>query len=157
MLTSNTDVIECMASSNNIIRAGFTHKIKDIEHLIPLLNFSDQLPRRITPMPDNEVQILDFRSPLASSCVVYKPPVEEYLAGRISLDHKGAQAAFGPTCGPSIVICEHGKGTINVDGKRENIELGFVFFLGDGAFVGFENTSNERLVTYRAFCETARV
>ena len=34
------DIIECMAASDNVVRAGFTPKFKDVKNLVEMLTYS---------------------------------------------------------------------------------------------------------------------
>lgn len=45
------DLIECMASSDNVVRAGLTKKFKDLETLISMLHYRPAVPEIILPRP----------------------------------------------------------------------------------------------------------
>lgn len=148
----NVDILECMASSANVLRAGFTHKRRDIGPLIAALNFLPAAPRRLVFALDKRVRIADPPGPSLSSCFLYDAPVEEFSMAKICLQRKGAQAVFDVTSGPSIFICMQGRGRLSVNEQVQDASFGFVFFVGDGVKANLESTSRELFVCYRAFC-----
>lgn len=50
------NIVECMAASDNVVRAGFTHKHKDVNTLIEILDCSMSKPEIFTSLP-NAAQI----------------------------------------------------------------------------------------------------
>ncbi|XP_070158374.1 mannose-6-phosphate isomerase isoform X4 [Polyergus mexicanus] len=69
------DCIECMACSDNVIRAGLTPKPKDVPTLIQILSFECELAsaRKIQP----------FREDVFTE--VFRPPVPEFAVAKITL------------------------------------------------------------------------
>jgi len=57
--------------------------------------------------------------------------------------------------GPSVLIVEGGKGKIQVGPKTEELQQGWVFFVGATATVKLV-AGQEGLVVYRAFCEVSK-
>ena len=155
MLTFATDIIECMASSDNVVRAGFTPKFKDVPTLTSMLTYS------YAPISEQKMNPADYpyckHNPAAfssnSSCTLYDPPIEEFSVLKTDLNADGAKMTFEPIEGPSIVICTQGSGKISVGPKVEEIREGFVYFVGATAEVVLENKGEEPFVTFRAFCE----
>jgi mannose-6-phosphate isomerase len=153
------DIIECMASSDNVVRAGFTPKFKDVSTLTTMLTYS------YAPISEQKMDPVDY--PYAtlnaaayssnSSNTLYDPPIPEFAVVRTALNRTGAKATFDPIDGPSIVLCTKGKGTISVGPKKETIEEGYVYFVGATAEVIIESETDgqddEGLVTFKAFCE----
>ena len=43
------DCVECMAASDNVVRAGLTPKFKDVETLTSMLTYTDGPPITISP------------------------------------------------------------------------------------------------------------
>ncbi|EKG20954.1 Mannose-6-phosphate isomerase type I [Macrophomina phaseolina MS6] len=148
------DIIECMASSDNVVRAGFTPKFKDVDTLTRMLTYS------YAPIADQKMQPRDYSYVThntkayssASECELYDPPIEEFSVVRTALKAPGAKATFDPIDGPSIVLCTSGKGTIAVGPKKEPIEPGYVYFVGATAECVLES-EGEDFVTFKAFCE----
>ncbi|KAJ5167045.1 uncharacterized protein N7482_005826 [Penicillium canariense] len=154
------DIIECMASSDNVVRAGFTPKFRDVDTLTKMLTYSyapiEEQKLRPTDYPYAILNATAYSS--ASSCMLYDPPIEEFSVIKTDLNRTGAKVTFDPIEGPSILICTHGKGRITVGHKTEEIKEGHVFFVGATAECVIENTGSgegddDVFTTYRAFCE----
>ena len=155
------DIIECMASSDNVVRAGFTPKFKDVDTLTSMLTYS-YAPISEQKMEPKDYPYATLNAPAYSSnsgAMLYNPPIPEFAVVRTALNRTGAKATFGPVKGPSIVLCTKGKGTISVGAKEEPIEEGYVFFVGATAEVVIKSDTDgdsdgtEGLVTFKAFCE----
>ncbi|KAF2269824.1 mannose-6-phosphate isomeras-like protein [Lojkania enalia] len=153
------DIIECMASSDNVVRAGFTPKFKDVDTLTTMLTYSYApiSEQKMSPV-DYPYATLDAKAYSSNSSVIlYDPPIPEFAVVRTALNKSGAKATFDPIQGPSIVLCTKGKGTISVGPKKEMIEEGYVFFVGATAELVLESEidgdDGEGFVTFKAFCE----
>ncbi|KAL1977740.1 hypothetical protein VTN31DRAFT_599 [Thermomyces dupontii] len=151
------DIIECMASSDNVVRAGFTPKFKDVSTLTRMLTYS-YAPISEQKMTPTEYPYATLNMPAyisGSAALLYNPPIEEFAVVKTDLNKKGAKVTFDPVPGPSIIICTSGdKGTISVGpAKTEEIRSGHVFFVGADAECVIENQADEPLVTFKAFCE----
>ena len=143
-----------MASSDNVVRAGFTPKYQDIKTLTSMLTYS------YAPISEQKMDPADY--PYAtlnsaayssgSSIILYDPPIEEFAVVKTYLAKSGAKATFEAIEGPSIVICTKGEGKISVGPKVEEIKEGYVFFVGSTAELVLESTS-EAFTTFKAFCE----
>jgi mannose-6-phosphate isomerase len=153
------DIIECMASSDNVVRAGFTPKFKDVDVLTDMLTYS------YAPISEQKMEPTDYPHvkhnataySSSSSSLLYNPPIPEFAVVRTALNKTGAKASFDPIDGPSIILCTKGKGTISVGPKKEEIKEGYVFFVGATAEVDIVSETDaedgEGLVTFKAFCE----
>lgn len=149
------DIIECMASSDNVIRAGFTPKFKDVETLTETLTYS-YAPieeQKMDPKDYSYVKLNTKAYSSNSSSTLYDPPIEEFSVVKTDLNAKGGKATFEPIEGPSIVICTKGEGKISVGPKTEEIKEGYVYFVGATAELVLESSGSEPLVTFKAFCE----
>lgn len=151
------DIIECMASSDNVVRAGFTPKFKDVSTLTEMLTYSyapiEEQKMEPAEYPYATLNTTAYSS--ASSAVIYDPPIEEFAVVKTDLNRAGAKATFDPIPGPSIIICTGGEGKISVGpAKTEEVREGYVFFLGADAECVLESTGNEeQFTTFKAFCE----
>lgn len=156
------DIIECMASSDNVVRAGFTPKFKDVDTLTQMLTYS------YAPIEEQKLQPTDYPYAVlnatayssASSAMLYDPPIDEFSVVKSDLRRSGAKVTFDGISGPSIVICTQGKGTITVGNKVEEVQEGYVFFVGATAECAIERTGggdgeDDVFTTYKAFCELA--
>jgi mannose-6-phosphate isomerase len=154
------DIIECMASSDNVVRAGFTPKFKDVDTLTTMLTYSYApiSEQKMAPVDYPYVTLSAKAYSSNSSSTLYDPPIPEFAVVRTALNATGAKAMFDGIQGPSIVLCTKGKGTISVGPKKEKIEEGYVFFVGATAELVIESETDaedegEGLVTFKAFCE----
>lgn len=154
------DIIECMASSDNVVRAGFTPKFKDVSTLTTMLTYSyapiEEQKMQPTEYPYATLNTVAYTS--GSSTILYDPTaIEEFAVIKTDLKRKGAKATFDPIPGPSIVICTGGHGKISVGpAKVEEVKEGHVFFVGADAECVLESTTeneDEAFTTFKAFCE----
>ncbi|KAI0153171.1 mannose-6-phosphate isomerase [Xylariaceae sp. FL1272] len=151
------DIIECMAASDNVVRAGFTPKFKDVKTLVDMLTYSyapiqDQ-KMRAEPYPFCTMNSKAYSS--YSLVTLYDPPIDEFSVIRSALSDTGAKVTFDPIDGPSIIICTSGRGTISVGEKTEEMKEGYVFFVGATARLVLESTGDkdEEFCTFKAFVE----
>lgn len=148
------DIIECMASSDNVIRSGFTPKFQDVNTLTDILTYDHDPPEQqlLQPVDYPYVTLNSTAYSSNSESLLYDPPIEEFSVVRTVLKKTGAKATFEGIAGPSIIIATSGEGTISVGPKKEALKEGYVYFVGATAELVIESTSDE-LVTFRAFCE----
>ncbi len=152
------DIIECMAASDNVVRAGFTPKFKDVATLVDMLTYS------YAPIEQQKMSPADY--PYAtlnraayssgSNALLYDPPIDEFSVVRTTLVANDAKATFDPLAGPSIVICTSGSGKISVGPTSHEIAQGYVYFVGATAELVLEAAGLDEggeFVTFRAFCE----
>ncbi|OJJ62767.1 hypothetical protein ASPSYDRAFT_145924 [Aspergillus sydowii CBS 593.65] len=154
------DIIECMASSDNVVRAGFTPKFKDVDTLTDMLTYS------YAPIEEQKLEPADYpyvvlNAPAyssASESLLYDPPIEEFSVVKTDLRRTRAKATFDSLTGPSILICTGGEGKITVGHKTEEVKEGYVFFVGANAECIIENTGTgpdeeNVFTTFKAFCD----
>ncbi|KAK3116254.1 Mannose-6-phosphate isomerase [Teratosphaeriaceae sp. CCFEE 6253] len=149
------DIIECMAASDNVVRAGFTPKFKDVPTLTGMLTYS-YAPIAEQKMVPGDYSLCRMNSAAYSSgstATLYDPPIEEFSVVRTALKAKGAKVTFEGIEGPSIVICTQGSGTIAVGPKVEEVKEGWVYFVGATAELVIESTAEKEMVCFKAFCE----
>ncbi|XP_036674626.2 mannose-6-phosphate isomerase [Drosophila suzukii] len=107
------DCIECMACSDNVIRAGLTPKYKDVDQLLNSVIFDSAENEHKTFIPyriDEQVQ-------------VYIPPVSDFAVISVNIDHslesyKLAIQAFG-----SILIVLKGSRTLKLKTQQGDKEI----------------------------------
>ncbi|KAF8603418.1 mannose-6-phosphate isomerase [Ceratobasidium sp. AG-I] len=147
------DIIECMATSDNVVRAGLTPKLRDVPTLVSMLtyNHGPANAQRMKPLPFPS----DSTSPDGYT-TLYDPPISEFsvLLTNVPASKSASHRALA---GPSIFIVTSGNGTIvsSEGGKEERQEIraeGEVWFAGAGVGVKFE-AGGAGLVLYRAFVE----
>ncbi|TID18436.1 mannose-6-phosphate isomerase-like [Venturia nashicola] len=150
------DIIECMASSDNVVRAGFTPKFKDVNTLTSMLtyNYAPISEQKMDPVPYPYSMLNAKAYSSSSECNLYDPPIDEFSVVRTVLNDAGAKVTFEPIQGPSIVLCTEGKGKISVGNKSEEMKAGYVYFVGATAELIMQSEEKaEPFVTFKAFCE----
>lgn len=96
------EILECMACSDNVVRAGLTPKHKDVENLVEMLTYT-------MGGPDIEFGRLEH-SDQGSHTLVYTPPVPEFEV-LVTTVEPGHEYAIPPLNVPSILICVEGIGS----------------------------------------------
>ncbi|KAH6983370.1 mannose-6-phosphate isomerase [Ilyonectria sp. MPI-CAGE-AT-0026] len=151
------DIMECMASSDNVVRAGFTPKFKDVTTLVDMLtyNFAPIDQQKMTPTEYPYVTLNRNGYSSGSSVELYDPPIDEFAVVRALLRGDGAKATFESLDGPSIIICTSGKGRISVGPTSAEMKEGYVYFVGATAECVLESEGGEddEFITFKAFCE----
>ncbi|KAL1582899.1 hypothetical protein WHR41_08411 [Cladosporium halotolerans] len=149
------DIIECMAASDNVVRAGFTPKFKDVPTLTNMLtyNFAPISEQKMSPADFPYCKFNTTAHSSDSSAMLYDPPIEEFSVVKTDLKSSGSKVTFEAIQGPSIIICTEGQGTISVGPKKEEVQEGWVYFVGATAECVLESSGEKTFKTFRAFCE----
>jgi mannose-6-phosphate isomerase len=144
LLSPCTDIMECMANSDNVIRAGLTPKLRDIPNLVSGLTYEAAEPSKhvVEPAP--------FRA--AASSTLYDPPIPEFSVVQV-LVGAGAKETHPTVAGPSIAIATDGAGSVSWTEGASGLDVsqGDVFFIGADTEISFSSVSG--LTVYRAFVE----
>ncbi|XP_011642247.1 mannose-6-phosphate isomerase isoform X1 [Pogonomyrmex barbatus] len=97
------DCIECMACSDNVVRAGLTPKPKDIPTLIQILSFECESPSARKLQPSREDVFTE----------VFRPPVSEFAVAKITLPPGRPFYNLKPRNSASILLLVSGKAEIS--------------------------------------------
>ena len=138
-----------MATSDNVIRAGLTPKLRDVPNLVAGLTYN------AAPASKHLVAPLPFSSTAtATHSTLYDPPIPEFAVVRAALP-AGARETHPPVDGPSIAIVTEGRGAVSwgAEGERLEVAEGEVFFVGAGVRLEIEAAQSGGLVIHRAFVE----
>ncbi|KAI5952314.1 PMI1 [Candida jiufengensis] len=146
------DIIECMAASDNVVRAGFTPKFKDVKNLVSMLTYGSE------PVEDQKMQPSKYTKSKGDAKVsnIFNPPIEEFSVIQTEFDTKGGSQFFQGIDGPSIIIATNGSGTIEIvnhPASKQKISKGFVFFVAPNTEISIIADSGDEFITYRAFVE----
>ncbi|KAI5948732.1 PMI1 [Candida theae] len=146
------DIIECMAASDNVVRAGFTPKFKDVKNLVDMLTYASE------PVEKQKMQPKKFPRSTGDAVTVnlFDPPIEEFSVLQTVFDRRGGKQNYKSIEGPSIIIATNGSGQIKVAGgeKSEKIDTGYVFFVAPNTDIELiADDGDEQFTTYRAFVE----
>lgn len=130
------DCIECMAGSDNVVRAGLTPKFIDKDTLHRMLTYRTGAPT------------VTFGDRLDEARRLYTPPVPEFEVEAIEL---GAHQKYAlkPRQGASLVLVVDGEGSASVGQEAVSVGRGRVYFQPAGEHVSFE-TSSSGLKMFRA-------
>lgn len=136
------DIVECMAASDNVVRAGFTPKFKDVDTLVNMLTYDSGSAdeQKMEPLTDSLVKGGETKR--------FNPPIDEFFL----LVHKVSdKSTFEKRSGPSIFVITEGKGTVRFNNDVQPYEKGFVFFAA--ANTEFEFEPSTPTVSYHAISE----
>lgn len=97
------DLVECMASSDNVVRAGLTEKFIDIPTFLQLVRYDPLMNPRLEEETGKENFITFF-----------SPPVPDFKLTRI---RKGALDLSQAVTTPAIIMCQSGEGTLTQEKK----------------------------------------
>jgi len=143
------DIVECMATSDNVIRVGLTHKLRDVPNLISGLTYQASEPSKhlVQPTPFAKATSVSTHSTL------YDPPIPEFSVLRVVLQ-AGEDETHAPIDGPSIAIVTEGGGAVHWE-SSESLEVseGDVLFVGADTQLRLASSKEKSLVVYRAFVE----
>lgn len=167
------DIVECMAASDNVVRAGLTPKERDTKTLVDMLTYSSGPAERQLWKPQ------PFVKGNAAS-LLYDPPIEEFSVVRTTLP-AGASETHRRIEGPSILIVTKGsgkllskprplegtasartkklhEGLLQPDAQRafRLDKMGQCFFVGAGSEITLtaaHEGGQEALIVFRAFVE----
>lgn len=137
------DCIECMACSDNVVRAGLTPKFKDVATLCNILTYNCK------PGDKNL-----FFSKTDSSCAyttIYDPPVNEFSVDKIEVKEMNCSFQLKRVDTASILLVLKGSGKFNL-GDEVNLPFitGAAFFISCNMCVQVQNDSE--LVMFIAYC-----
>ncbi|KAH3667437.1 hypothetical protein OGAPHI_003086 [Ogataea philodendri] len=143
------DIMECMAASDNVIRAGFTPKFKDVDVLVDCLTYS------FNPVEEQKLKPAPFpRGSGDAKLNLYDPPIDEFSVLQTAFSTPGSEKFEGLE-GPSLLIVTEGKGKIKLQGSETALDAstGNIFFIAPKAPVELISESNTPFTSYRAYCE----
>lgn len=136
------DCLECMACSDNVVRAGLTPKFKDIDTLCSMLDY------QAGPVDRFRMQW----STVDEFCQTCSPPVPDFAMARLRLP---ASATVDKPYGlpirsnASILLILQGHAT-SVETK-EDLSFGQVLFLKAGQQLTVQVKGQQDLIVYQAF------
>ncbi|KAK3859587.1 hypothetical protein Pcinc_031393 [Petrolisthes cinctipes] len=145
------DCIECMACSDNVVRAGLTPKYQDVETLVEMLDYS------MGP-PENR-KFEGFK--MDDYTILYNPPVLDFAVDMIEVPSGVDQYTLRPVESASILlVVEGGAGGIETSPSAQGdapsppptLQRGSVLFLPAGQSLTLRPKQDSRLLAFRALC-----
>ncbi|XP_072484426.1 mannose-6-phosphate isomerase isoform X2 [Notamacropus eugenii] len=142
----NGDCVECMACSDNTVRAGLTPKFIDVTTLCDMLNY--------TPAPSSSKlfpAVIDESDPYVS---IYNPPIPEFTVLKIKVPSTIPLYMMNKIESASILLVVKGKATGNSAALKSELSLqrGTVVFIAANESLSLELSSEEDLLMFRACC-----
>lgn len=127
------DMMECMAASDNTVRAGLTPKFKDVDTLCSMLTYATGRPKFVDIVVEGDKE---------NRVETYAPPVDDFMVSCVVVNERfvleGRDSA-------SIFIVESGQGTVS-EQSREPVSFGRgdVFLLTANRNLTITNNERDR-------------
>ncbi|XP_076636808.1 mannose phosphate isomerase [Colletes latitarsis] len=119
------DCIECMACSDNVVRAGLTPKLKDVPTLIEMLMYNCE-----------PISAKKFQPSREDECTeVFRPPVTDFAVAKITIPPGRSSYNIIPRSTASILIIINGKGEIS---SSKILYRGSVIFIPANEKIGIK-------------------
>ncbi|XP_058128064.1 mannose-6-phosphate isomerase [Anopheles ziemanni] len=112
------DCVECMACSDNVVRAGLTPKFKDVDTLLRLVSY------RCAPANSMIFQPKLLQPTVQPHTKTFLPPVKDFAVSEIRLPAPVREYTLSNPANGSVLLVLGGKGRLPLD-QDEPIELGF--------------------------------
>ncbi|XP_043536299.1 mannose-6-phosphate isomerase isoform X1 [Chiloscyllium plagiosum] len=138
------DCIECMACSDNTVRAGLTPKFIDVQTLCEMLNY--------TPAPAREKIFPSVRDPCDPCVSLYDPPVPDFTVIKIEVPSSVKRYKVASIDSASILLVIRGEATSTASPSEVNIRRGSVLFIAANEGVGLCIRSVDGMLLFRACC-----
>ncbi|VVB15999.1 unnamed protein product [Arabis nemorensis] len=110
------DCVECMAASDNVVRAGLTPKHRDVQTLCSMLTYKLGYPEILKGFP------------LTPYITRYLPPFDEFEVDHCDLP-KGKYTVFPAIPGPSVYMVIEGKGKLETGSSQLLVNGGDILFV----------------------------
>ncbi|KAI3451771.1 hypothetical protein Pfo_008436 [Paulownia fortunei] len=126
------ECVECMATSDNVVRAGLTPKNRDVQTLCSMLTYKQGFPEVLPGVPSNPYT------------VKYLPPFDEFEVERCNLPQE-TSTVFPAVPGPSVFMVMAGEGTMRMASSTELVAEGDVLFAPANTEITTETNSGLNL------------
>ncbi|XP_076847100.1 mannose-6-phosphate isomerase [Brachyhypopomus gauderio] len=139
------DCIECMACSDNTVRAGLTPKYIDVSTLCEMLNYS--------PAPTSAKIFPSVQDPSDPCVYLYDPPIQDFTVMRIQVPASVRQYVVSPLDCAGILLVVQGEACAVSAAALSDIGLrrGSVLFISANESVTLKVTSSG-MTMFRACC-----
>lgn len=135
------DCVECMATSDNVVRAGLTPKFKDVDTLVSMLTYKCGLPK-IYSGDDN------------AQHVTYAPPVEEFMVERFKVAPNETLQIHTNTISILLAIEASQGVTLTTPSQSHDFLDGSAFFSNTNETLTIKNTSEKQVIFFKASLPT---
>ncbi|KAM6202773.1 mannose-6-phosphate isomerase isoform 2-T2 [Rhynchocyon petersi] len=140
------DCVECMACSDNTVRAGLTPKFIDVPTLCEMLNY--------TPTPSKDRLFPPKQSQGDPYLSIFDPPVSDFTIMKIEVPGSVTEYKVSALDSASILLMIQGTVTASTPTTQALIPLqrGGVLFIGANESVSLKLTVPKDLLIFRACC-----
>lgn len=118
------EIVECMAASDNVVRAGLTPKARDVDVLVSMLTYDNGPGERQYMSPST------WDGSKGGLTKLYQPPIDEFNVLRTALEKSGTKEEHRGIRGPSILIVTNGQCELSWGQETLSLEEGNVIFIG---------------------------
>eukprot|EP00079_Xenopus_tropicalis_P027925 XP_012822360.1 PREDICTED: mannose-6-phosphate isomerase isoform X1 [Xenopus tropicalis] len=138
------DCIECMACSDNTVRAGLTPKFIDVQTLCEMLTYTaaPASTKLFPPTPISE-------DPYA---LLFNPPVPDFSVIKIEVPPSVSQYHVAALDSASILLLVRGEATSHVPYASLHLTPGSVLFISANESLILHNSNSQTLLLFRACC-----
>lgn len=138
------DCVECMACSDNVVRAGLTPKFIDVPTLVEMLDYSSSPPALLLFEPKKE----------DDATIAWRPPVADFAVIRITIT-ASSDSPYNTIirASPSFFLVVSGHGTA-CDTEDIDLKPGTAIFMKASRQLTLKQAEDaiEDLVVYQAIC-----
>ncbi len=153
--------VECMACSDNVVRAGLTPKFKDVDTLCSMLDYTmrsadeNKLASTRTHLSQDKTYLTEFR-----------PTVDEFSIQQIHITGENKETDFlipKSNSGSILIVIESetapGYFITGDCGRQREAKAGLVYFIDANTDIIYKSNglsnlkSGTRLLAYRAYCD----
>lgn len=131
--------VECMATSDNVVRAGLTPKHRDVKTLCEMLTYRT--------FSGNQ-ELLTKPKQLSPAFTLYSSPVPEFSVLKVAAEQAGYYE-LPLDVGHSILLCLQGSAELSISGQKFTLQAGSILYLPPNCKYSLKIT--EPLVAYQAF------
>ena len=136
-----------MATSDNVVRAGLTPKLRDVDTLVSMLTYEAG--------PGSKQLLQPTKFTEDGTTMLYDPPIDEFSVLRVELD-QSTSTKHRAIAGPSLCVVTEGEGAVSWDEKEDEVKIR----RGDVLFVSAEREitwlAAEKLEVFRSFVEATK-
>uniref|UniRef100_A0A8C4PXN7 Mannose-6-phosphate isomerase n=1 Tax=Eptatretus burgeri TaxID=7764 RepID=A0A8C4PXN7_EPTBU len=138
------DCIECMACSDNTVRAGLTSKFIDVPTLCTMLNY--------TPAPPESKVFCSRFDPDDPFAKIYDPPVPDFTVICLQIPAGTLSYTIAAVNSASIIITIRGVAIGITEGRPLEFKRGKVMFISAGKSVALSIEPKADMLMFRACC-----
>lgn len=131
------DCVEIMASSDNVVRAGLTPKLRDVETLLTMLDYTEDFTQDNLFKPNVE----------DGYTTLFKPPVQEFAVAEIKLPKSVKNYTTPQRDSASILLVIDGSGKSN----DKEVVPGLILFLAAEESLEITDVYSESILMYQGF------